>query len=92
MIVPALLRDPPLTPRFALIANEAPERTSSVPATVIDDPLAIVKEPRGPSHGFDERTWLRRRGVPVVLRVDEWRVVGRRGVQVRGQRYIRTAR
>jgi competence protein ComEC len=40
-----------------------------------------VKEPRGPSDGFDERTWLRRHGVHVVLHVDEWRVVGhRRGV------------
>jgi competence protein ComEC len=41
--------------------------------------LAVVKEPHGPRNGFDERTWLRRRGVHVVLRVDEWRVVGRRG-------------
>lgn len=41
--------------------------------------LAVVKAPRGPSNGFDERTWLRRRGVHVVLRVDEWHVVGRRG-------------
>ena len=40
--------------------------------------LAVVKAPRGPSHGFDERTWLRRQGVHVVLRVDEWHVVGRR--------------
>jgi competence protein ComEC len=43
--------------------------------------LAVVKEPRGPSDGFDERTWLRRHGVHVVLHVDEWHVVGhRRGV------------
>jgi competence protein ComEC len=43
--------------------------------------LAVVKEPRGPSDGFDERTWLRHHGVHVVLHVDEWRVVGhRRGV------------
>jgi competence protein ComEC len=41
--------------------------------------LAVVKAPRGPSHGFDEKTWLRRHGVHVVLRVDEWHVVGRRG-------------
>jgi competence protein ComEC len=41
--------------------------------------LAVVKAPRGPSDGFDERTWLRRRGVHVVLHVDEWRVVGHRG-------------
>jgi competence protein ComEC len=41
--------------------------------------LALVKAPLGPSHGFDERTWLRRQGVHVVLRVDAWHVVGRRG-------------
>jgi competence protein ComEC len=41
--------------------------------------LAVVKLPRGPSHGFDERTWLRRQGIHVVLRVDAWRVAGRRG-------------
>ena len=41
--------------------------------------LALVRAPRGPSHGFDEATWLRRQGVHVVLRVDAWRVVGRRG-------------
>jgi len=35
--------------------------------------------PRGPSNGFDERTWLRRHGVHVVLRGDRWRLVGRRG-------------
>jgi len=41
--------------------------------------LAVVTQPRGPEHGFDERTWLRRHGVHVVLRVDRWRLVGRRG-------------
>ena len=41
--------------------------------------LARITAPRGPSHGFDERTWLRRQGVHVVLRVDRFRVVGRRG-------------
>jgi len=41
--------------------------------------LAVVKAPHGPDHGFDERTWLRRQGVHVVLHVDEWHVVGRRG-------------
>jgi competence protein ComEC len=41
--------------------------------------LAVVKAPRGPEHGFDERTWLRRQGVHVVLHVDEWQIVGRRG-------------
>ena len=41
--------------------------------------LAVVRAPRGPSNGFDERTWLRRQGIHVVLRVDEWTLVGRRG-------------
>jgi competence protein ComEC len=43
------------------------------------DALVVVREPHGPSHGFDERTWLRRQGVHVVLKVDAWTVAGRRG-------------
>jgi competence protein ComEC len=39
---------------------------------------AEAKLPRGPSHGFDERTWLRRHGIHVVLAGDRWRVVGHR--------------
>ena len=38
-----------------------------------------LREPRGPSDGFDERVFLRRRGVHVVARGREWRLVGRRG-------------
>lgn len=41
--------------------------------------VGILKVPHGPQHGFDERAWLRRQGVHVVLRVRQWRVVGRRG-------------
>lgn len=41
--------------------------------------LGVISLPRGPERGFDERTWLRRRGVHVVLRADRVRVVGRRG-------------
>ena len=40
---------------------------------------ATVTAPRGPDGGFDERGWLARRGVHVVLRGREWRMVGRRG-------------
>jgi competence protein ComEC len=40
--------------------------------------LAEAKLPRGSSHGFDERTWLRRRGIHVVLQGDRWRLVGHR--------------
>ena len=36
--------------------------------------------PRGPETGFDERGWLERRGIHVVLHASgPWRVVGRRG-------------
>jgi competence protein ComEC len=35
--------------------------------------------PRGPETGFDERGWLARRGIHVVLEGDRPRVVGRRG-------------
>jgi predicted membrane metal-binding protein len=41
--------------------------------------LGVLAAPHGPRRGFDERTWLRRHGVHVVLRGDRWRVVGRRG-------------
>jgi competence protein ComEC len=44
--------------------------------------LSLLGELRAPapaSNGFDEATWLRRQGIHVVLRVQSWRVVGRRG-------------
>ena len=41
--------------------------------------LGTIRLPRGPSNGFDERTWLKRRGIHVVLHGDRWRMVGRRG-------------
>ena len=41
--------------------------------------LARIAAPRGPSHGFDERTWLRRQGIHVVLHIDRIQVIGRRG-------------
>jgi competence protein ComEC len=40
--------------------------------------VVTVEQPRGPDHGFDERTWLGRKGIHVVLRADRWRLVGRR--------------
>ena len=40
---------------------------------------ARVDAPRGPEDGFDERSWLARRGVHVVLHGGDWRIVGRRG-------------
>jgi competence protein ComEC len=46
---------------------------------VLDVGRAWPVEPRGPETGFDERRWLARRGVHVVLRAQGIRVVGRRG-------------
>ncbi len=40
--------------------------------------LAQIALPRGPSHGFDERRYLWRRGIHVVVRVDRWHLAGRR--------------
>ena len=40
---------------------------------------ARIDAPRGPEDGFDERGWLARRGVHVVLHGGDWRIVGRRG-------------
>src|SRR5580765_5470977 len=40
---------------------------------------ARLRLPRPPSKGFDERTWLRRHGVHVVVLARDWRLVGRRG-------------
>ena len=54
--------------------------------------VGVLKLPRGQSHGFDEATWLRRQGIHVVLRVKEWRIVGRRagvgGIGDRLQRWL----
>jgi competence protein ComEC len=49
------------------------------PQGAILEVLGVLKRPRGPSHGFDERAWLRRHGVHVVLVGDRWRIVGHRG-------------
>jgi competence protein ComEC len=51
------------------------------PQGAILELLGELAPPRPARDGFDERRWLRRHGVHVVLRADEWRVVGhRRGV------------
>ena len=42
--------------------------------------LGSLRVPEGPaSNGFDEAAWLRHQGIHAVLRVQSWRVVGRRG-------------
>jgi len=41
---------------------------------------AKVESPSGPSaSGFDQRAWLARQGIHVVLKTGPWRLVGRRG-------------
>jgi competence protein ComEC len=91
----AVVTAPPRRGRFELRASARVTRFSgrpieeavqlelpvgrSPPQGAVIEALAVVRLPRGPENGFDERTWLRRHGVHVVLDVDEWRVVGRRG-------------
>ena len=41
--------------------------------------VAVVRPPRGPQNGFDERAWLHRQGIHVVVRGSRWRLVGHRG-------------
>jgi competence protein ComEC len=49
------------------------------PQGAIVDALAEVMAPRGPRNGFDERAYLRRHGIHVVLRSSHLRMLGRRG-------------
>ena len=51
----------------------------SPPQGAILELPVLVAEPRSSEDGFDERTWLRRHGVHVVLRGRDPEVVGRRG-------------
>jgi competence protein ComEC len=51
----------------------------SPPQGALIEAVTTVRLPRPPKGGFDERTWLRRHGVHVVLHADRWRLVGRRG-------------
>jgi len=51
----------------------------SPPRGAILETLVRVTEPRPATNGFDERAWLARQGIHVVLRGSTWREVGRRG-------------
>jgi competence protein ComEC len=77
------LRIPVLVSRFgqrrvheAALLELPPSRAP--PQGAILSVVVTVQEPRGRDHGFDERTWLRRKGIHVVLRADRWRAVGTR--------------
>jgi competence protein ComEC len=54
-------------------------RGRAPPQGAVLEAVTTVRLPRPAKHGFDERTWLRRHGVHVVLRADRWRLIGRRG-------------
>ncbi|MEN3313502.1 MAG: competence protein ComEC [Actinomycetota bacterium] len=78
------VRAPAVVTRFAWRELREPVQLKlplgrAPPQGAILEALVRVTAPRGPQNGFDERTWLRRHGVHVVLLVDDWRIVGRRG-------------
>jgi competence protein ComEC len=60
------------------ILLELPAGRSPAQGDIVDV-LGTLVPPHGPKNGFDERTYLRRHGIHVVLRGDRWHVVGRRG-------------
>ena len=77
------LKMPVRVRRFGLLALDEPAQLElplgrAPPQGAVLEVRAEAKLPRGRSHGFDERTWLRRRGIHVVLAGDSWRVVGHR--------------
>lgn len=51
----------------------------SPPRGAILETVARVTKPREPEGGFDERAWLVRQGIRVVLRGGTWRQIGTRG-------------
>jgi competence protein ComEC len=63
--------------REAVLVRLPPGRAP--PQGAIVDVLAEIVAPRGPRAGFDERSYLRRHGIHVVLRAQHPRVVGVRG-------------
>ncbi len=81
---PFALRAPAQVVRFGdtllrerVLLELPPERAP--PQGAVLELRARPVEPRGPETGFDERGWLARQGIHVVLRGEEPRVVGRRG-------------
>jgi len=58
---------------LVLPVGRSPPRGAILEATV------RVAAPQPPRDGFDERAWLERQGIQVVLEASSWREVGRRG-------------
>ena len=67
-------RERPIRERVLLTlpVGRSPPRGSILEAEV------RVAEPRPEQHGFDERAWLARQGIHVVLAASSWRELGRR--------------
>jgi ComEC/Rec2-related protein len=77
------LKMPVRVRRFGLLGVDEPAQLElplgrAPPRGGVLEVRAEAKLPRGPSHGFDERTWLRRHGIHVVLAGDRWRLLGHR--------------
>ena len=77
------LKMPARVRRFGLLTVDEPAQLElplgrAPPQGGILEVRAEAKLPHGPRHGFDERTWLRRHGIHVVLAGDRWELVGRR--------------
>jgi competence protein ComEC len=68
-------RNAPLRERVLLVLPVG----RSPPRGAVIETMAAVTEPRPAAGGFDERAWLARQGVHVVLRGGAWRQIGRRG-------------
>jgi competence protein ComEC len=78
------IRAPGLVTRFGRLRPHEPILLElplgrSPPQGAELEALGVLALPRPAANGFDERAWLRRHGVHVVLHVDRWRAVGRRG-------------
>ncbi len=75
------IRAPGLVVRFDDLHVREPvllelPRGRAPPQGAVLETLGQLTAPRGPKNGFDERSWLRRHGMHIVLRVDVWRTVG----------------
>ncbi len=78
------IRAPALVLRFGSLRVHEPALLRlplqrAPPQGAVLDGIGELTVPPPASNGFDQRKWLRRHGIHVVLRLDTWRVVGRRG-------------
>ena len=69
-------RHAPVHERVLLVL---PVGRSPPPRGAILEASVRVTEPRPEEDGFDERAWLARQGIHVVLDASSWRALGRRG-------------